>query len=84
MSGLEKTAAGLKLIAVAERLREIEADRVAGRIKPIQAGDMRGKVLCEGVMTLALHLGVTLKAVNAIAREKPLGRVRCAILERIL
>jgi hypothetical protein len=66
MSGLEKTAAGLKLIAVAERLREIEADRVAGRIKPIQAGDMRGKVLCEGVMTLALHLGVTLKAVNAI------------------
>lgn len=63
---LEKTAAGLKLIAVAERLREIETQRLAGIVKPVQAGDMRGKALCDGVMTLALHLGVTLKPILSI------------------
>jgi hypothetical protein len=63
---LEKTANGLKLIAVAARLREIEAERVAGRIKPVPAGALREKVLCDGIMTLALAFGVTLKPIHAI------------------
>jgi hypothetical protein len=87
---LEKTANGLKLIAVAARLREIEAERVAGRIKPVPAGALREKVLCDGIMTLALAFGVTLKpihainslgAIDCIARGEPLGRGGRAVFQ---
>jgi hypothetical protein len=66
MSGLQETVTGLKLVAVAERLRSIESDRLTGVIKPVLAGSIRERVLCEGVMTLAKYLGVTLKPICAI------------------
>jgi hypothetical protein len=61
-----KTAAGLKLIGLSERLREIESARAAGLVKPVQAGSLREKALCEGVATLARYFDVTLKPINAI------------------
>lgn len=66
MSGLEKTTAGLKLMGLADTLQEIEADRLAGKLKPVQASNMREKALCEGILTVAKYFGVTLKPIVAI------------------
>lgn len=62
----EKTAAGLKLMGLAERLRTIEAERVSGELKAVPAGNMREKVLCDGIITLARYFGVILKPITSI------------------
>jgi hypothetical protein len=66
MMGAEKAAAGLKLIGYVDQLREIEASRLSGKLKPVQAGSLREKVLCDGIILVANYFGVMLKPIIAI------------------
>jgi hypothetical protein len=63
---VERITLEFKLIGHAERLREIEADRVAGKLKAVPAGRAREKELCDAVATVAKYCGVILKPINAI------------------
>jgi len=63
---MSKTAAGLKLIGLAERLRAIESARVNGLMKPVPAGREREKALCDAVVTLAKYFDVILKPITSI------------------
>jgi hypothetical protein len=66
MSGSEKMATLLKLIGIAERLREIESERVSGILKSVPAGTLREKALCDGVIAAAKYFDVTLKPIYGI------------------
>jgi hypothetical protein len=63
---VERVTLGFKLIGHAERLREIEAERVSGKLKAVPAGRAREKELCESVATVAKYFGVILKPIYAI------------------
>jgi hypothetical protein len=63
---VERVTMGFKLIGHAERLREIEAERVSGKLKAVPAGMAREKELCEAVATVAKYCGVILKPIHAI------------------
>ncbi len=63
---MSKAAAGLEILYISTRLREIDAARIANAVSPLEAGDIRSKALCEGVALVAKYFGVTLKPIHCI------------------
>lgn len=63
---VERVTMAFKLVGHAERLREIEAERAAGKLKAVPAGMAREKELCDAVATVAKYCGVMLKPIHAI------------------
>lgn len=63
---VQRDAAKREIIEMAMELRAIEAARVSGELKPVQAGDKRETALINGVVAVARYYGDTLKQIVGI------------------
>ena len=62
----QRDAAKQEVIEMAKELRAIEAARVSGELKPVQAGDKRETALIKGVVAVARYYGDTLQQIVGI------------------
>lgn len=63
---LARLNAQYEIIDMAKEIRRIEAARVSGELKPVQAGDKRETALCKGVVAVARYYGDVLKTIIGI------------------